>query len=498
MVAWLIRASWELFGGWSVRLSGDGMAAVRLPAVLCGTLTLGAIYLLTVRRYRDARVGLAAVLAALTLPVLAAGSLLMTIDSPFVCCWSWALILAHRLFFPTGHSMDADASEKGNRYGGWVALGIVVGLGILAKYTMVLFLASMALYLLSTPSMRSWLRRREPWLILMVAGACCVPILVWNVEHDWVTIRHVARQAGVHGNAGFRWWGPLEYVGGQAALLLGFWFYAWAAAMVGTGRRAFRRPREEATFSPPLNQQMFLWWFSVPTFAVFFAFSPFTKVQLNWPVTAYISGLVLAVGWLQERWRHPIPTRRLAFRTATGLALGIGLTITVITHHTEWLYPVYTRIAGPAAPGTTPIRRWDPTCRLRGWRTLVRHVNILRKQLRDQGVEPVLAASSWTIPGEIAFYLDDHPPVYSLAGAVGGRHSQYDLWRPNPLADPQFFRGRTFIYVGPMPDALKSAFTHVGKTTLVTHKVSGQPVATWAVSVCHGFRGSVPIQASGY
>jgi hypothetical protein len=22
-----------------------------------------------------------------------------------------------------------------------------------------------------------------------VAGLCCLPILVWNIEHDWVTLR---------------------------------------------------------------------------------------------------------------------------------------------------------------------------------------------------------------------------------------------------------------------------------------------------------------------
>src|SRR5262249_27392269 len=40
LVAYLIRGSCELFGGWSQDLTGNLMLAVRLPAILCGSLLL--------------------------------------------------------------------------------------------------------------------------------------------------------------------------------------------------------------------------------------------------------------------------------------------------------------------------------------------------------------------------------------------------------------------------------------------------------------------------
>src|SRR5437660_520247 len=55
LVAWLIRASCELFGDWSMRLSGTLMPAVRLPAVLCGALLLAALYALTAQVWRRER-----------------------------------------------------------------------------------------------------------------------------------------------------------------------------------------------------------------------------------------------------------------------------------------------------------------------------------------------------------------------------------------------------------------------------------------------------------
>src|SRR5262249_49012940 len=83
LVAWLIRASCELLGGGSQPWSGREMLAVRAPAVLCGSLLLLGIYVLTVQVYRSDRLALAVVLIALTMPIIAAGSSLMTIDAPY-------------------------------------------------------------------------------------------------------------------------------------------------------------------------------------------------------------------------------------------------------------------------------------------------------------------------------------------------------------------------------------------------------------------------------
>src|SRR6201996_3040908 len=40
LVAWLLRLSCELFGGWSVSTTGSLALAIRLPALSCGSLLL--------------------------------------------------------------------------------------------------------------------------------------------------------------------------------------------------------------------------------------------------------------------------------------------------------------------------------------------------------------------------------------------------------------------------------------------------------------------------
>jgi hypothetical protein len=473
LVSYLIRGSCALAGEWSQQHTGSLAFAVRLPAVVCGSLLLLSLYVLTVQVFRREALALAVVGATLTMPVITAGSMLMTIDAPYTCCWGWALVLGHRAVF------------RGSGWA-WPILGLVVGAGTLAKYTMALWVPSLGLFLLAARPYRVLLRRPGFWCMAGVAGLCCLPILIWNLRHDWVSVRHVGALSGAAG-ADVHWLGPLVYLGEQCALLLGFWFAAWAAAMWA------HRPWREA--DPGV---CYLWWLSAPMFLAFLLLSPKTGGgEMNWPVTAYLSGLVLAAAWLGRQLRSPHPARRRW--TAAGLAAActLGLLLTGFMHYSHRLYPVLARLVGPPnGPLDCPVRRLDPTCRLRGWRpTLAAEVDAVRAFLAlVEGREPVLAGVNWTLPGELGLYCKGHPQAYSLGPVGGDRHSQYDLW-PNPLTDGERFRGRTFVVVGDLTPELKEGFEVVWPTRFVTHWKRKQPVSVWPITVCTGFRGRFPAPA---
>jgi 4-amino-4-deoxy-L-arabinose transferase-like glycosyltransferase len=467
-VAWLIRLSCELFGGLSIWLTDSEMLAVRLPAVVCGSLLLTSLYVLAVQVSGRHRPALAVVAIALTTPVIAAGSSLMTIDAPYCCCWGWALVFAHRAVF------------GGSRLA-WAAAGLLVGLGILFKYTMVLWLPSLALFLLCSQEHRRLLLSRQFCFLTALAGLSAVPILLWNLGHDWVTFHHVSGLAGLRQEESrIHWLGPVHLLAVQCGLWLVFWFVVWARAMLA------HAPWKEST-----PQQRFLWWMSAPVFSVFFLFSFKTGGgEPNWPVTAYISGLVLGVLWLAEEL--PVATGWYRRLSVGGLATacGAGVLLTLFMHCSAWAHPVLAPLAGPAtAEQPFPLRRLDPTLRLRGWRALAAEVDAARSELRGRGVEPVLAGSGWSLPGSLGFYCDGHPAVYSLGPAFGDRRSQYDFWRPNPVEDEADFRGRTFVIVaGTVPDQLGDAFERVDVRHVV-HRENGQPVAGWVVVIGHNYRG---------
>jgi Dolichyl-phosphate-mannose-protein mannosyltransferase len=466
LVAYLIRAGCLVAGSWSQQLIGNEMLAVRLPAILCGVLLLASLYVLTVQVYGRESLALAVVAIALTLPVVAAGASLMTIDAPYTCCWGWALVLGHRAVFRQS-------------WWTWPLLGLTVGAGILAKYTMVLWLPSVMLFLLSNRCQRALLLQPGPWLACALAALCCLPIILWNYQHDWVSLRHVNGQAGLDQGSGWRWSGPLEYVAVQCSLLLVVWFVAWVAAMVARNPWARTDPGTR-----------YLWWLSAPMFAVFLVFGFRTRGEPNWPIAAYLSGLVLTAAWSADQLRSASTWRQRLSKSAAALGCCIGLVVTIVMYHSSWAHPLLAKLVSP--PSETrplPLRRLDPTCRLRGWRTLAAAVDCLADDLRAHGGEPLIAGSSWTLPGELSFYCRGHPTVYSLGLALGDRHSQYDLWQPNPVADAAAFAGRTFIYVGEGSPLLETAFQKVEPPQTVVYKEAGQPLAQWKVRICRGFRG---------
>jgi 4-amino-4-deoxy-L-arabinose transferase-like glycosyltransferase len=502
-VAWLIAASTAVFG--------HAMWSVRLPAVLCGSLTLLGLFELTQRVYRQPSLAFAVLLLASSLPVLAAGALLMTIDAPYVCLWTWALVAAHRACF------DETASVRG-RGALWFLTGWLVGLGILFKYTMILFLPSLLAFL-AVP-FRGVTRPVHLGRLVVFAGAfllpvvaCSLPIVLWNARHGWLTFLHVGRQAGMQSGA-IEWLGPVHYLAGQAGVLLGFWFVFLAAAAVAAGRHFVRwavhtrdaaepAAQESRTDSSPAGwlppeQIWFLLSFSLPTFLVFLGFSVKTRVELNWPATAYVSAGVLAAGWIAAQRRSPVTAWRRWSQGVLVVAVLTSLAVTLLMHRTEVVYGLWpVRGTQPEAVRSGP-RRWDPTCRLRGWQELAGEVERIRQRLRQQGIEPVLAADGWALPGELAFYLPDRPEVYCLGPANGGRLSQYDLWRPNPVWDPQPFLGRTFLCVGPLSPQARRGFARTEATVWVVHSVAGHPVAAWPITVAHDFRGFPSVAPRGY
>lgn len=480
LVAWLIRLSCELFGGLSLRLTGSLTAAVRLPALVCGSLLLTSLYLLTVQVLGRPRLALGVVVLGLTLPLITVGSSLMTIDSPYTCCWGWALVFAHR-------------AVSGRQDWAWEATGVLVGLGMLAKYTMVLFLPSLGLFLLTSRAHRHLLRAPRFWVMVGLAGFCCVPILIWNAQNDWVTFLHVRRLAGLAapdevslrpGAGGIRWLGPLNYVGVQAALLLGWWFVAWVAAMV-----VYNPLR---TGDPGLR---FLWWLSAPMFLLFFGFSLKTGGgEPNWPVTAYLSGAVLVAAWVSAQLDSPHGWYRWSVGIGLTTVCLVGLMLSLAVHVSGWLHPTLAALAGPVTPERPyPVRRFDPTCRLRGWRFLAARVDQVCAGLRARGIEPVLAGVSWAVPGELGVYGEGHPQAFNLGRVQGDRYSQYDHW-VNPIDHPEQFAGRTFVIVGPISNRVQGAFDRVLPPIPLTYVEDGRPLAGWTLHVCHGFHGftSVP------
>ena len=72
-----------------------------------------------------------------------------------------------------------------------------MGLGFLSKYTALFQLLCWAVFFALWPPARKHLRRPGPYLALLVNLVCALPVLIWNWQHHWITVTHVAGNAGL-------------------------------------------------------------------------------------------------------------------------------------------------------------------------------------------------------------------------------------------------------------------------------------------------------------
>lgn len=77
----------------------------------------------------------------------------------------------------------------------WFAAGAIGGVAFLGKYTVALYLASLALAIALSPQ-RKLLARWQPWAAAALAAAVAAPNLVWQAQNGWPFVAHTAALTG--------------------------------------------------------------------------------------------------------------------------------------------------------------------------------------------------------------------------------------------------------------------------------------------------------------
>jgi 4-amino-4-deoxy-L-arabinose transferase-like glycosyltransferase len=288
LVAHIIAAGRWLLGEWSIRQVGSEMLAVRLPAVGLSVVTLVGIATLAWRITRCSSIVAAALGLVMTMPIFAVGAKLMTIDAPLMALWVWALILVH-------------AGLRGRSIWPWLATGVLIGLGILAKYNMLLLFPAVLLTVMVSKELHVHLRRPGPYLATVIGLLGFVPILVWNAQHEWVSFRHVAGQAGVSGGPSINLAGPFEYLLNQLIVVNAIWFIGLCLAVLALWRQPTHKQDQQSSW-----EMVLLLAAAVTPYLVFLGFSPLTKIQPNWPVTGLAAGVIVLAIWIRRQWLAPI------------------------------------------------------------------------------------------------------------------------------------------------------------------------------------------------
>ncbi len=437
LIAWLIRVGTFFFG--------NTVIGIRAFAVLLSALSSILLFRLG-RELYDARTGLAAALLLQAVPLFSVFGMLLTIDSPFMFFWILSLYLFYQVI-----RQELSCPEKPASSLAWMLLGLATGLGLLTKYTMAFFLFSAFLYLLFERDVRRLLKTPGPYLAFFISMLVFSPVIFWNASRGWVTLKHTAGQA--HVSEGFslsvRSFG--EFLGSQFGVVTPLLFVMVIIAVL-----KLRRTKEGAL----------LFWFSVPTILFFLFKSMQGKVQANWAMTGYISGLIAFSAVYVSRWEGLKKPLRMIVAAALSLAM-----LTTLFAHAPYLLRL--------------PDKFDPSLRLVGWKELGQEASLLYDDMSSKG--PVFVFSdSYQMASELAFYMKGNPVTYCVN--LGRRMNQYDLW-------PGFenLKGQNAVFVRTrgkkkVPESVASAFRSC-ENRVVEVRTRKKKTLKFSLAACYDFKG---------
>ena len=209
----------------------------------------------------------------------------------------------------------------------WAAAGVMLGLGMLSKYTAVLLVAGAGLWVLVQRDQRRWLAHPGPYLALTIATMVFSPVLVWNAQHGWASFVFQSTR-GVEDFSGFHVTWMLTNVAGQSFQLLP---WVWAALVVELVRSFGPEP------PPPARR--FIAWLAVTPIVLFTGVAAYVGIAqhlFHWGTPGYLL-LFLPLG---DTLHRRLSQGRAVYRWSLGGTVAVAvLVMTALVTHTAtgWL-----------------------------------------------------------------------------------------------------------------------------------------------------------------
>lgn len=418
----------------STALFGDGLVGVKALSMLCYPLAAAACWAIA-RRLYDERVAFWSAIAVLTLPIFSWLGLFVSTDALLTLLWAsalWAFLRA----------LDT------NRWGDWLLLGLICGLGLLSKYTMAAWLGAAFLYLLAFHRPR--LASAKPWLTAALALLMLSPNIVWNINHDFPTLKHTAditlnRQSG-----------------GGLASLGEFWAAQWIAFGPVLGSiflLLLLRVRESWND----ERTRLLLWFALPLWAVVSMQALKSSANANWAAPAFAPAVIAAVAWLLQREKKKL--------LIAGLALNL-LLVGLLYHWPQIL----------AASRPDSQAKLSPYKRAMGWDELGRQL----KPIVQAHPDAILIADNRTLLAHMLYELRDVRPLAASWNPSGVVSDHYKL-----TTDLRPYVGKDVILITDTTPGTDFAPRFAGMEQLASLKVplDAQTSRNMDVYLLHAFKG---------
>ena len=264
MVAWLIWLSTSLLG--------NSEFSVRVPALIAGIVAAIFMFRLTVNLC-DRPAAFRSVLLMSVLPIYFGVGFFITPDAPLYAAWAGCLYFLERALI----AEDRRA---------WWGVGLCMGFGMLAKYTIALLGLGALTFMLSDQRSRQWLLRPQPYLAALLGAILFSPVVFWNMTNFWASFRFQGSD---------RWSGDSEF--SLHFLLASLLLVLTPLGLLAVGKLLLPRngaetaSSQEADRAPP--QYLWLLNFTLVPLLVFVVHSLQNDSKLHWTGPVFLAAIPL-------------------------------------------------------------------------------------------------------------------------------------------------------------------------------------------------------------
>lgn len=439
LIALIVRIERSLFG--------DSLQAIRFLPVLAGAAKVVVTALIARelggRRFAQ---GLAA-LTMLLAPAFLATDNFVSMNSFEPLLWTGCAYVLIRIV------------RTGNQRL-WLWFGLLAGIGLENKHSILIFGAGIVAGLLLTPQRRSL---ASPWMWLggVIALAIFLPNLIWNIQHHFPFLE---LQANIQRSGRNVSMSPVAFFGQEVLSMLpfaapiwiaGLWFYLFTES------------------GKPYRALGWAWLFAA---VVILILNP--RVYYLFPAfpILFAGGAVLWESWLRRPWCRWVKAVYITVMVLAGVLLA-PLAIPVLPVE---MYIRYTK-AMHLAPPAIETHRLGPLPQLYadqfGWEEMTAKVAGVYNSLpADVRAKTAIFGQNYGQAGAIDFF----GPRYGLPKAISG-HQNYFFW------GPRGYTGESMIVMGDRQSRLEELFQSVEKAAHVEHPYS-MPYEHIDVFYCRGLK----------
>lgn len=337
----------------------------------------------------------------------------------------------------------------------WLLFGLVAGIGLLNKHSMLFFGSGVFAGLLFTPE-RRFLRSRWIWLGALVSFLLFLPNLIWEIRHQWPTIENLRNvRENIYAPVA-----PIEFILEQALLVLPLATPIWLAGLLYfLGTREGKPDRLLGwTYLVVLTEMLILRgkiYYLAPAYPMLFA-----------------AGAVCIEGRIRERsylWKPA-----LLVPLAVGGTVAAPLALPVLPVEATASYARFWRADAVKVESPDSGRLPQLFAEMFGWENLAATVARVYHSLSaaDQAKCAILAKNF----GE-AGAIDFFGQRYGLPKAISGNNSYY-LW------GPRNYSGEVMISIGVPRRQLEALFGQVEQAATIVNRDAVPDEANLPVYIC--------------